>query len=461
MKGEPVTERTPSLSDGVGSTPSLTVSVRPEAASTAPRWLVLLALGSAAFTLLGSLVPFEFLARPPGEAVNSFFWAMTSRALVQSRSDGIANVLLGVPLGFALLGYLCVDHPIPRTRVLLSGMTVLAGCVAFAAAVEFVQLFVPARTCAGSDVLAQGLGSVIGMFGWVAFGQRLTNEVRGAATGSGTAGRFLVAYVLLLGFLQALPLDLSLSPYQAYYKFRDGSVGLIPFQEFRTPSRDDRWARAAALTKLAGLSLPVGLLAGCLPGRFWAPGNYARVLLAALALAVALELGQVLVKGRTTSATDALVGAAAVLIGWLFARFRAGRGLSFGDVLGLGSWWLLALGVVSWQPFAFTQAVRPFDWIPGTPLDGGNPLVALEEMLTKVVLFGLGGALVVSLREPEPTPPRVLAVAGLFGLAVSAVFEAGQRLMPDHTPCITDVVLGGLGAFCGAWVVGKVRMRRA
>ncbi len=423
--------------------------------------LALLAVGSAAFTLLGSLVPFEFHARPLGEAISSFSWAMTNRAVVQSRSDGIANVLLGVPLGFALLGYLSIDRPVPRSRVLLLGLAVLAACVAFAAAVEFVQLFVPARTCAGSDVLAQGLGSIIGMAGWLAFGQRLANDVRNAGAGSGAAGRFLVAYILLLGFVQALPLDLSLSPYQAYYKYRDGSVLLIPFQEFRTPSKEERWARAASLVKLAGLYLPVGLLAAGLPGRFWAPENWVRVLLAALALAVCLELGQVLVKGRTTSATDALVGAAAAFFGWLFAHVRAGRNLSFGDVIGLGSWWLLALGVVSWQPFAFAQPVRPFDWIPGMPLEGRNPLVALEEMLTKVVLFGLGGAMVVSLREPGPTSPRGLAVVGFFGLAVSAVFEAGQRLMPDHTPCITDVILGGLGTCCGAWALGQVRMRRA
>ena len=334
-------------------------------------------------------------------------------------------------------------------------MVVLAICFTFAATVEFLQVYAPARTCCGSDVLAQGLGATIGMGAWVAFGQRFANEVVSVVTGSGITGRFAVVYLVFLGFTQALPLDLTLSPYKAYQKFRHGGVQIVPFGEFRLASNHRRWEQAAASMELAVLFLPVGLLAGCLPGGFWRPDQGARVALAGLAFAAAIELAQVLVESRNASATDVLVGGAAVLFGWLLAHVRAGRELPLGRVLGLGSCWLIAVGVTGWQPFTFAPPIRPFDWVPPSPLKGENAPLVLEEMAAKLVLFGLGGVLVVSMRVQRSTPV-CLTIAFTVGLAFSGLSELGQRFLPNHTPCITDLVLGGVGALIGAWMASKV-----
>jgi VanZ family protein len=298
-------------------------------------WLALLAGLSTAFTLVGSLVPFEFRLRSPGEVIDSFAWAMANRVAVQSRSDGVANVLLGVPLGFALFGLACVDRALSRRRVVGRMLAVLVACTAFAAAVELAQLYAPARTCCASDVIAQGLGATLGMALWAAFGQRLTDRFRAAAAGGGAVGHFLGAYLVLLGFSQALPLDLSLSPYAVQRKFRDGGVTLIPFRELRTTAADEWQVRAVALAGQAAMYLPVGLLAGCLPGRSRSADRVGRVALAAFGLAFVLELVQVLVQSRTASTTDVVVGTAAVLVGRFVVRSRAGRWLSG---VGVGAW---------------------------------------------------------------------------------------------------------------------------
>jgi VanZ family protein len=286
----------------------------------ARRWFAFLVLASASFTLFGSLVPFEFRNR--SDAVESFVRAMTARIVIESRSDVVANVMLGVPLGFGLLGLICVDRQIPRLRAGLYGLAMLPACCVFSASVEFAQLYVPVRTCSGSDVLAQTFGSAVGMTAWLVCGQRLTDEIRKATTGTGAAGRFLIAYVLLLGFIQALPLDLTLSPADVYRKFRDGGVRFVAFGEFRNYTSDQAWDRATSLLKLAGLYLPAGLLAGCLPGRFWSKANAGQVALAALGLSVGIEAAQVLVISRVSSATDALVGATAAIVvgGWPAVR---------------------------------------------------------------------------------------------------------------------------------------------
>jgi VanZ family protein len=422
--------------------------------SSARRYLALLALGSVAFTLVGSLVPFQFQSRSWADASAAFVRAMTERLRIESKSDAIANVMLGIPLGFALLGLVCADRRVARWRAAFVGLMLLPGCAAFSAAVEFAQLYTLDRTCAGSDVLAQTVGAACGMVLWIGCGQWLTGQVRQAVSGQGTAVRFLIVYVLLLGFIEALPLDLSASPADAYRKLRRANP--IPFHEFAALTGDAVSTRIATLLQLAGLYLPVGLLLAQLPGQFRAREAFGRVLLLSLGLALGMELGQVLVQSRTTSATDVVVGGSAAFFGWLLGRAFFG-GLNFGAMFLLGALWWAALVWVSWSPFTVVNGPPvPFDWVPGMPLEGGNPLFALEEMLTKVVLFGLVGV-VVGAWAYYTAGHAAAGVAVALGLLASALFEFGQTRFAGHTPCVTDVLLGGIGAFCGAWVTGKVR----
>jgi VanZ family protein len=421
--------------------------------SGARSFYALLALGSAAVIAVGSLVPFDFQARPWADATEAFVRAMATRALAISKSDILANLLLGLPLGFSLLGMLHAGRAVSRLRVLLFGLALLPACAVFSAAVEFAQLYAPGRSCAGLDVLAQTIGAACGMVAWLILGPWLTEQVREAATGAAPASRFLVAYVALLGFIQALPLDLNSSPADAYRKFRDGEVKPIPFSEFRTLAGDELVRRVATLLQLAGLYLPVGLLAAYVPGQFWTRRNSVLAFLAMLGIALFMELGQVLVRSRTCSATDVVIGGSAAFAGWLVGHsFR--RDLHYGQTMLLGAAWGVALVWVSWQPFR-TGSAPAFDWIPGMPLHGGNPMWALEAMLTKLVLFGLAGSIVAA-RVSSPQPPSC-ATPVVVGLAASAVLEFGQTHFVGHTPGITDVLLGGIGAPCGAWVTTRVR----
>lgn len=426
--------------------------VNPTNRSGARSGLAGLVLSAAMFTLLGSLVPFEFRIRTWADVTSSFVWAMSNRIGVQSRSDALANVMLGIPLGFGLLGVVGIDRVISWQRMLLWGVTILLGCLAFAAAVEFAQLYVPARTCAGSDVLAQGLGALLGMAVWLGTGQRLIDELRQALGGNGTAMRFLVAYLMLMTFIQALPLDLSLSPADAYRKFRDGGVKLIPFAEFSTLHGNSLLRRIANLFQLAALYLPAGLLASQLPGRFWAMRNRCSVFLAALGLALIVETGQVLVKSRVSTATDMVVGGSAAFFGWLIGHgFQHGVSWIYRVVLfSTGVAVLLWVGL---HPFEPGPRVR-FDWVPGMPLGDNNPLLVLEESLTKLVMFGLLGVVVAEFTRSSIGFVPTAAV--LVGLLTAAVIELGQTRLVGHTPGITDVLLGGLGAFSGAWVAGRM-----
>jgi VanZ family protein len=49
--------------------------------------------------------------------------------------------------------------------------------------------------------------------------------------------------------------------------------------------------------------------------------------------------------------------------------------------------------------------------------------------------------------------------AGIAGAVVGALVEGGQVLLPARVPDTTDVILGGAGAFLGAWIWHRARSR--
>src|SRR5262249_48298288 len=160
----------------------------------------------------------------------------------------------------------------------------LPGCFAFAAAVEFAQLYFPARTCSGSDVLCQGTGAALGMAAWVVAGRWLVGHARTSWTGAGlgeSAGGFLVGYLALLASSALLPLHLLSTPKDVYKKLRD-PPRLVPFGELIDPPAGHDWEHAAKLARVFGLYVPAGLLAARLPARFWKADNFPRLLAVAL-----------------------------------------------------------------------------------------------------------------------------------------------------------------------------------
>lgn len=403
------------------------------------RTLALFTLGVAAFTLYGSLVPLTFRALPAADARDAFARGM-ARWRVASRVDGAVNVLLGVPLGFGLLGLCRLDRPGGWRRDAAVGLALLPAGGLFAAAVEGAQVFVRGRTCAGADVLCQVAGAAVGMAGWAAGGRWLVARLRVVGRRvDGEAGRLLAGYTLLVVVVQALPLDLDPSPRDLYRKARD-RAGWEPFAEFRGADADRAWKEAAKVAEMAGLFLPAGLLAARLGRR----GRWTAALLM-VGVAVGTELVQLGVESRFPRATDAVAGAGGVAAGWAVGRAvgRPGAGLA---VLLAAVWTGVLLGVY-WQPFRFRTNPSGFDWVPGHPLHTDDPLLALQELLTKAILFAPLGVLAGGRRT----------LAGAVGLGVAVAVEVGQLGLPGRTPGVTDVLVGGAGALAGAWAVRRLR----
>lgn len=416
------------------------------------RHYAILTAAFTAFVLYGSFVPLA--ARPLGfdAALDKFAARMSRGVTLESRSDWAANVLLFVPLGFLAAGTIAVDHRrVGAVLALIPTMTALS------AAIEFFQLWFPARTTSVNDVAAETLGGVLGVAAWLAFGQGGTQRVRAAWAGLGPgdwAAKALPFYLLFLVIAHGMPFDLTLSPWQIYHKYTSGREIDAPAVGAFVSLYPHPSVIAEKTLQHIVYFLPVGVLLARLPGDRWRrPGAVGRVFGAGLVVAGAVELVQLIVLSAGTYASDVLLGAVFVLAGWKLATWprpippRAWVG-------GLAAWGL-ALIFVYWAPFdvapdRFGERFGRGEWMPFVDYYSGNYIQAFNRILEKTLVFIPVGILVV----------RAWAIpvwaAGLVGAGLAGVVELGQALMTDHTASTSDVLMGAAGAAFGGLIASRL-----
>jgi VanZ family protein len=411
-----------------------------------PRHYGWLALGFLAFAVYGSLVPLDFRPLAIGEASARYWTAWQVPIRVESRSDWLSNILLFIPLGFLLAGWLAVDRP--RRVVAVAVLAIPAVSAALSAAIEFAQVYFPSRTVSSRDVVAETIGGVIGGATWLAAGPWLTGLARaGAKGGGGRAAWLLPAYSLALILVHVIPLDITISPGELYHKYKAGMIQLVPFAPGGSGLAE---SSKRAANEAAGF-LVVGLLLARSVG--WRAWNTWAILILGLVIAGSVEVLQLFVASRRFDATDVAVGVLAVLGGWATGRATLGASgsgtVGRARVLGLVGW-LGLVAVSSWAPFDFGTDV--WSWrtkaatitsVPFSDYYSVSVWNAASQIFRKATLyFPLG---MIYGRGRWET---LLTASGLAFL-----FETGQVALPGREPSVTDalVEVGGawLGHFCG------------
>ena len=169
-------------------------------------WFGLIALGALALNLWLRLTPFDFVwdGRVP--------WERLSLAPLTLR-DVPLNVLLFVPLGFGLAGIVTADGrpPTAANKASLSGggrWSAVGGLLAISlllsAALEAAQLFLPERAPSVADVVANGLGALLGVGLYRAWAMGVGRALRRYATGRNLIlglGIYSLVVALLTGYL--------------------------------------------------------------------------------------------------------------------------------------------------------------------------------------------------------------------------------------------------------------------
>jgi len=178
------------------------------------------------FVIYGSLVPLDYKDIPLSNALTQFKNIPYLDLGPDSRADWIANILLYIPLAFgASATFGGVRNPLLRA---LSSVGVLVFCLAVAVAVEFTQLFFPPRTVSLNDLIAETLGTVIGILGWQFFGDYFSGLYRHLLRGSLLSAKAaIIFYLLIYAALSLFPFDFVTSFDELNAKLANGNDAVV------------------------------------------------------------------------------------------------------------------------------------------------------------------------------------------------------------------------------------------
>jgi VanZ family protein len=280
---------------------------------------VWLALGFyLAFVVYGSLVPLDFEPLSRDVAWRKFLETPYLTLGIESRADWVANILLYIPLAY--LGSAAVERLARAAPMrLLSNFLIFAACVALAVGIEYVQLFFPPRTVSLNDIVAEIIGSALGIAFRLRYGVSIARVRTDFARGGANAVRAAAtAYVLAYLAFSFFPYDLVVSASELASKFGNETFAwwLVP----QTCGRTSLCLAKFAVEILA--VMPIGVALGVALGR-----NHRRPVLvgvvAGFALGLVIEACQLFVASALSEGASVLTRALGVAAGvLLYLRFE-------------------------------------------------------------------------------------------------------------------------------------------
>jgi len=426
-------------------------------------FFLFLLLAHACFIIYGSLVPFSFESVPLSRAWTEFTAVLTTPPAVYFNANLLANILIGIPGPFLILGAFHAKDSRPPV-LLLSAAFFYSALLASAA--EFLQLFTPLRMTALSDILAQTAGGFLGLLAWLWAGPYIRTMLKALIfreQNPGTANFLFLCYTVVLLFLYVLPLDLSARPGSLYNQFESGQILLMPFAHWS--SLFDLFHSLPSIL----LWVPVGWF--LVRGLGWPlPG----AMLVAAAGAACLEFLQIFVLSRTTDTTNIILAATGGLTGGFFGRSKhiqnpGTASASRKKALWCGalfSGWLAFVLIIFWMPFTFTfeqeflkERIREIGLIPFQLYLGKPYLHSALNILSNIVYFLPMGILFSTCLTRHLSGPGARAMSLLFLILVglvAGIIEFGQVFIPERYPDITDWLCMVAGAMLGYNVTSLV-----
>ena len=158
-----------------------------------------------ASTIVGAVGP-HFVPLDPAEALQRLIHIPYVENGSDQRSDWMGNVLMLVPLGFLVMGWLS-----PGSRASpAAAIGALVLCFLFILVVKYAQLFFPPRTVTLNYVIAQSLGTVVGILLYGAVREPLAQLEQGMNRLESLRLVLRIYTALLIVFL-LMPLDFALS----------------------------------------------------------------------------------------------------------------------------------------------------------------------------------------------------------------------------------------------------------
>ena len=273
----------------------------------------------AAFVVYGSLVPLAWRYRPLAEAWQAFRQTPYLELGLGSRADWVANILLYIPLAFLLSGGLA--RKIGRGPGCIVAFSL---CAVLAIAVEFAQLYFPPRTVSLNDILAECIGTALGIVLWHAAGAKVLRLWREWWLGGREAGRALIA------LYSAAYLAFSLFPYDFIVTASELALKLATPGRLGFVVTQSCGAALPCVARLAAEVLtaaPLGVFLGMLAGPARRPG-LVRAFGWGLLLGAAIEGLQTFIASGVTQGASVLTRGAGMALGLALHRLPRRQWLS-------------------------------------------------------------------------------------------------------------------------------------
>ncbi len=412
-------------------------------------WLV---AAYAAFVVYGSLVPLDYRALPLDEALSRFARIRFLDLGVASRADWVANGVLYLPLGFLATRWL--KPALGPVLGWAAWVPALALCAALAVGVEFAQLFFPPRTVSQNDLIAEGLGSLLGAWLGLVAGPSLGRLLEGwRAGGHQLSLRLLEVYALAYTVLCFFPFDLLLTGAEVADKWASDlwSPGLA--------LADRGWALSGLqLAVEAALVLPVGMLLAWLRRSTPMSAGMWGLLYGALIEVAQFFIASGVSQGASVLGRGVGMAAGAALLPWLQARGLAGvrdalRRLAlpallvYLPLLLFASGWLRgpSAGLRNADEVASTWA--ELRWLPFYYHYYTTEALALYSLGSVALMYAPLAVIGWAQRLGRP-----MVLTGV--LAVVTVIEAGKLFLPGQKPDPTNLIIAVAAAAGVLWLAG-------
>jgi VanZ family protein/O-antigen ligase len=411
-----------------------------------------------AFVIYGSLVPLDYQPRPLADALHAFANIRWLNLGLASRADWVANLLLYIPLGFLASNWLAGSSSRTATRI-TAALFAAPLCMVLAVGVEFIQLYFPPRTVSLNDLLAESLGTLIGVSLHVLIGERVMQIAqRWLAGGKNAFGAFTLAYLAAYLALSLFPFDFLVSQAELSQKWSSDSVSWLIAKS------------GCAVPALCLIRLSVEMLLVIPLGVYIAHQHRTKgggMLLAGmlgLMLGIALEMVQAFIASSLVQGVSVLTRAAGMTIGYrLYRNFtRSGARPAPGwAVLLAGGVWLVLLpwlnGWFSHVWMSWEQAMSRIDEVRFLPFYYHyftSETQALTSLLSVAGMYAPLGAL---FWMSERTRPRSVALSALSAVVLCGAMESGRLFLPVGHPDPSNLFIAGFAAAATARLLELAR----
>ena len=401
-----------------------------------------------AFVVYGSLVPLDFKAMPLDQAWVIFQHAPMLKLGVESRADWIANGVLYVPIGF-LTAHLLLQRFGSKQSIFAFFLAILFS-IALALGVEFSQIFFPPRTVSLNDLLAEFIGSLLGVMLATRYTEWFKSVLHALFENPQRLVPYLAeAYLFSYVAFSLFPYDVLLSTTEIAQKLQSNNWGWLLAQD--SPGSFIVLLKSAAEVVL---TLPFGLYLGYRSTK--RPATFGQAALLGLLLGSFVEIAQFFIATGVSQGLSILTRVVGVCAGLLLWRQRANWSpekitafLQRHAVL-LGSGYLLLLPLANgwfarpWRGLDHASAqlhelrFLPFYYHYYTTET--NALFSLASVCFMYMPIGL------LTWVNRGTPVRALWLAAIAAL----IIETGKLFQEGTHPDPTNIILGALASWAAA-----------